>query len=279
MQQMQSQMRGMNVGMGMGPMGGMGMMNRGGRGGESTLRAAAQRKVAGGNRQPATKTAGAAEESGPNDTAPADSGSGMMSQMMGGRMGGNSAGAAGEMMGGRMMGSPAAAGKLALHREVAEITAEMAIRDPNPRNKPIIRKLDEPISMSFNEETPLEDLLKYIRAATTTKTYSGIPIYVDPIALSDANVTMTSTVRNMDLDGIPLKTTLRLLLRQLGLAYCVRDGVLMISSYQGILDELSQARVVLEMEEAFGDGKKDPAKAPAGEPDENPKKVPGAKSE
>ena len=35
--------------------------------------------------------------------------------------------------------------------------------------------------MSFNEETPLEDVLKYIKQATTTATYSGIPIYVDPI--------------------------------------------------------------------------------------------------
>ena len=55
--------------------------------------------------------------------------------------------------------------------------------DRDEKTKRIIEKLDEPISMSFNEETPLEDVLKYIKQATTTATYQGIPIYVDPIGL------------------------------------------------------------------------------------------------
>jgi hypothetical protein len=45
----------------------------------------------------------------------------------------------------------------------------------------------------------------------------------------------------MDLEGVPLKTTLRLMLKQIGLAYCVRDGVLIISSVQGINEELREA--------------------------------------
>ena len=203
----------------------------------------------------------------------------MMRRMMGGTTEGGGMGAPRRMMGGGMMGSSAAADKVALHSAVAASVAEMAIRDSNPRNKVIFKKLEEPISMSFNAETPLEDLLKYIRQATTTKTYSGIPIYVDPQGISDADVTMSSTICNMDLEGIPLKTTLRLLLRQQGLAYCVRDGVLIISSYQGILDELSQARTALEMEETFGGGTKDagegaPAKAGAGSLEPVPPKAP-----
>ena len=175
---------------------------------------------------------------------------------------------------GGMTGSPTAAHKATLHREVAANIAEMTIRDPNPRNKAIFKVLELPISMSFNEETPLEDVLKYIRQATTSKTYAGIPIYADPYGLKDADVNMTSTVRNMDLDGIPLKTTLRLLLRQLDLAYCVHDGVLMISSYQGILDELSQAKAALEIKEEFGAGKDDPAEAaPSKTPGETPQEA------
>jgi len=96
------------------------------------------------------------------------------------------------------------------------------------KNRLIVAKLDEPISMSFNEETPLEDLLKYIRQATSSPTYSGIPIYVDPIGLMEADRTMTSTVRNMDLEGVPLRVTLGLLLKQLDLEYVVRDGFLKI---------------------------------------------------
>jgi hypothetical protein len=96
------------------------------------------------------------------------------------------------------------------------------------KTKRILEKLDEPISMSFIEETPFEDVLKYIKQATTTATYSGIPIYADPIGLSKADKTMASTVRNMDLEGVPLKRTLSLLLNQLSLDYAVENGMLKI---------------------------------------------------
>ncbi len=45
----------------------------------------------------------------------------------------------------------------------------------------------------------------------------------------------------IDLEGAPLKTSLRLILKQLGLAYCVRDGVIIISSLEGIREELAEA--------------------------------------
>ena len=35
--------------------------------------------------------------------------------------------------------------------------------------------------------------------------------------------------------------SLRLILKQVGLAYCVRDGVLIISSVQGVREELAEA--------------------------------------
>ena len=94
----------------------------------------------------------------------------------------------------------------------------------------ILAKLDEPISMSFNADTPLEDVLKYIKQATTTEKYSGIPIYVDPLGLQEAEKSMTSTVRNMDLEGVPLRRTLQLLLKQIDLVYFVDDGLLYITS-------------------------------------------------
>jgi hypothetical protein len=82
--------------------------------------------------------------------------------------------------------------------------------------------------------------LQYIRQATVTKNSNSIPIYVDPKGLKDAEATLQSAIR-LDLEGVPLKTTLRLMLKQIGLAYCVRDGVLIISSVQGINEELREA--------------------------------------
>ena len=51
---------------------------------------------------------------------------------------------------------------------------------------------------------------------------------------------------SLNLEGVPLKTTFRLMLKQLGLAYCVRDGVLIISSVQGINEELREAQSEME---------------------------------
>ena len=56
--------------------------------------------------------------------------------------------------------------------------------------------------MSFADETPLEDMLKYVREATKTATYQGIPIHVDPIGLEEAEKTLTSTII-VNLEGAP----------------------------------------------------------------------------
>jgi hypothetical protein len=97
------------------------------------------------------------------------------------------------------------------------------------KTQAIVAKLDEPISMNFANETPLEDVLKYIKSATQGPNDSGIPIYVDPVGLQEAEKTLTSPI-TLDLEGVPLKTTLRLLLKQLGLTYTVKDGLLTITS-------------------------------------------------
>jgi hypothetical protein len=113
--------------------------------------------------------------------------------------------------------------------------------DRDPKTKSILAKLEEPISMAFPNETPLEDVLKYIKAATQGPNDTGIPIYVDPVGLNEAEKTMTSPVM-LDLEGVPLKTTLRLLLKQLGLTYTVKDGLLTITS-ESSEDQPTEIRV------------------------------------
>ncbi len=113
--------------------------------------------------------------------------------------------------------------------------------DRDPKTRQILEKLDEPISMSFANETPLDDVLKYIKQATTTPTFAGIPIYVDPLGLQEAERSLNSTVQ-IDLEGVPLKTTLRLILKQLGLTYTVKDGYMMITSEESE-DKQTEIRV------------------------------------
>jgi hypothetical protein len=93
----------------------------------------------------------------------------------------------------------------------------------------LLQKLEVPISMSFANETPLEDVLKYIKSATQGPNDTGIPIYVDPVGLNEAEKTMTSPV-SLDLEGVPLRITLRLLLKQIGLTYDVKNGLLTITA-------------------------------------------------
>jgi hypothetical protein len=123
--------------------------------------------------------------------------------------------------------------------EIADLAPRVEGVDKSPRTQQILKKLDEPISMSFAHETPLEDVLKYIKSATQGPNDIGIPIYVDPVGLEEENETLASPI-TMDLEGVPLKTTLRLILKQLGLAYCVKEGLLYISSVEGILQELQE---------------------------------------
>jgi RNA polymerase sigma factor (sigma-70 family) len=159
----------------------------------------------------------------------------MMGAMMGMR------GMGGMMGGGTDARSSAKAANRQIRPQIAALAAGLAAREGDPLTKVVLKKLEEPISMSFADATPLDDVLKYIRQATTTPTYAGIPIYVDPNGLEEAKATSTYVV-TLDIEGIPLKTTLRLMLKQIGLAYCVRDGVLIISSVQGIDEELKEAQ-------------------------------------
>lgn len=110
-------------------------------------------------------------------------------------------------------------------------------RTGDPRSRQILAKLEEPIAMSFANETPLDDVLKYIKQATTTPTFSGIPIYVDPAGLQAAERSLNSTVL-IDLEGVPLRRTLQLILAQLNLAYFVQDGMLVITAKERASERL-----------------------------------------
>ncbi len=111
-------------------------------------------------------------------------------------------------------------------------TGSEQLLDRDERTKAILTQLGERITMPFPQETPLEDVLKYIRSNTQSEELdlpAGIPIYVDPVGLQEAEKTLTSPI-TLDLEGIPLKTSLRLILKQLGLTYTVKDGLMTITS-------------------------------------------------
>ena len=105
----------------------------------------------------------------------------------------------------------------------------------NYRTEAIIDVLDQPIALNYADGTALDDLLKEVKRTTTAlkpaKPWAGIPIYVDPIGLQEAERSMNSTVRRPpSADRLALGEHLRRILEPLGLAYVVKEGFLMISS-------------------------------------------------
>lgn len=95
-------------------------------------------------------------------------------------------------------------------------------------NARIREALEKPVPLKFPNATPLEDFIKYLRAATRHADDSGIPIVVDQIGLRDAEQTMQSPVL-VEVEGVPLKRTLKLALRPLDMTYEIREGLLEIT--------------------------------------------------
>ena len=121
----------------------------------------------------------------------------------------------------------------------------------SPPTREILIKLQERIDMVFRRDTPLDDVLKYITRTTKKANRSndpGIPFYVDPFGLAEAQKTLTSSV-NIDVTGAPLKVTIPRVLAQLSLAYVVDDGVVLISSSARIR-ALQERKVLLARDDS-----------------------------
>ena len=120
---------------------------------------------------------------------------------------------------------------------VAAIAAPRAPADPTPRaaanqlkSLAILKTLDQQVAMNFAEATPLDAVLKHVKASTRSPEFPrGIDIYVDPIGLKEVAQSLDARV-TIDLAGVPLRRTLTLILGQLGLRYQVREDMILITN-------------------------------------------------
>ena len=160
-----------------------------------------------------------------------------------GVMGGGGMGVGGGMMGGGgrspnvevpSMGPISA--PLAIARHAAFLEAEVG---GGEANAPIYEALDRKVSFRLGEDATLTDFLKGVRAVEVAGG-KRLPVFVSRSGLAEAEAAMDRPVE-LELDDVPLKAALRLVLKDLGLAYCVRDGVVIISSFEEIRIELNEA--------------------------------------
>jgi hypothetical protein len=86
------------------------------------------------------------------------------------------------------------------------------------------------VEMPFPNETPLEDVLKYIKTVTVSPACpGGLPIYIDPAGRRGAGKEPASMVK-LEAAGLPLATSMTRMLRQVGLvAYVQKDGVVIVT--------------------------------------------------
>ncbi len=110
----------------------------------------------------------------------------------------------------------------------------------NTKQEGICEALPETIALNYPEDAHLDVVLKEIKKQTTKnprlpKLPGGIPIYVDPIGLQDAEVSMNSRVRRpSSADKLTLGEHLRRILEPMGLVYTTKDGFLMITSKDSV---------------------------------------------
>ncbi len=125
---------------------------------------------------------------------------------------------------------------LPLTMAIADTADSGPFEAKDDRSQRIAAELGKLVDMQFPNETPLEDVIKYIRSCTKSATFpEGIPIYVDPIGLQEAEKTKISPV-TFDIKQVALRTSLALMLKQLAMGYQVKDGLLTITSQES-LDE------------------------------------------
>jgi hypothetical protein len=98
---------------------------------------------------------------------------------------------------------------------------------PDQIKDDIRQALEEPTQMEF-VETTLTDVIDYLKEMHKQK-HPSFEIVLDTKALSDLGITPETTITK-NLKGISLRAALRLMLRDLGLAYVIRHEVLVITS-------------------------------------------------
>jgi hypothetical protein len=133
--------------------------------------------------------------------------------------------------------------ELEVRRARAHATLIIARREKLVPTIRIHKLLARAVDFDFPDNTPLEDVLEFIQQSTVCDELpGGLPIYLDPWGLVKADRTPQSPVV-IKTHGVPLRSTLCMLLRQLDLDYQVKDGLIIISSPAGTADETGEHSV------------------------------------
>jgi hypothetical protein len=125
-----------------------------------------------------------------------------------------------------------------LKRNEVQLRADLAVYR-NTQSEAIADLVDQPLTLTYPNQAALAVFLTDIRrnSARGTKLRAGIPIYVDPIGLSEVKKTMASAVEKPSADDkLTLREHLKRVLKPLGLGFMIKSGFLMITSEEAVDD-------------------------------------------
>ena len=113
-----------------------------------------------------------------------------------------------------------------------KLAAEKAALDlgNNPAEQKIIDELDNETRMSF-VDAPLKDVID------TIKSLHNIPIVIDERALTEVGLDSNSLYITIDLQGISLRSGLKLMLSNVNLTYVINDEMLKITTPEAAENE------------------------------------------
>ncbi len=99
------------------------------------------------------------------------------------------------------------------------------------RDKAIRDRLRRPITVHFGGEkgTPLHEAVARIEELIRGPGEGPMPVYIQPQGLQDADITPDVPIK-IDLEDVPARTVLRLILAQRSLIYLIDEGVLVVAS-------------------------------------------------
>jgi uncharacterized membrane protein YgcG len=96
------------------------------------------------------------------------------------------------------------------------------LSERSPKEQEIEDKMDDPVSLEFRD-TALQEVIEFLQ------NYTNVNIVLDRPALEEEGIT-TETPVTIHVEGIKLRSALKLLLDQLNLAYIIEDDVLRITT-------------------------------------------------
>ncbi len=102
-------------------------------------------------------------------------------------------------------------------------------RSSGPANARILEALEQPIPMRFPDGIPLDERAGVHQAGHIDADLPRHPDLHRAARPGRGRTSASSMLVRIDLEGVPLKTTLRLCLKQLGCGYSVQDGYLRIA--------------------------------------------------